>query len=111
VVKNSVARRMDALESAEELIIQLHVAPKVASLHLRPSKTNAEPTSMPRGVVELPIDDSLGHDHPNLRILQAMQAAALAEIGRQLRSGPGQDVHIPQPLDLADLKRFPGGSS
>ena len=36
--------------------------------------------------------------------------AALAEIGRQMRSG-GQGVHVPEPLDLADLKRFPGATS
>ena len=111
MVKNSVARRIPAQEYSEEFVIQLRIASKVASLHLRPSKTSSDNTSASRGIVELPINDSLGHDDPNLRILQAMQAAALAEIGRQLRNGRGQGVHVPQPLDLADLKRFPGAES
>jgi hypothetical protein len=105
VVKNSVAHRVDAPEHDDDFIIQVRIASKFASLHLASSKTSIDDTSARRGLVELPINDSLGHDDPNLRILQAMQAAALAEIGRQMRRGHG--VHVPQPLDLADLNRFP----
>ncbi len=108
MVNNSVSRRVDVRECADEFIVQLHIAQTFASLQIQSLKANADNISSPRGVIELPIDDSLGHNDPNLRILQAMQAAALAEMGRQLRGGRGLQVHVPQPLDLADLKRFPG---
>ena len=110
MVKDSVAYRVSAQEHSEELVVQLRVTSKIASLHLHPSKTSPDQISASRSIVELPIDDSLGRDDPNLRILLAMQAAALAEIGRQMRSG-GQGVHVPEPLDLADLKRFPVATS
>lgn len=110
MVKNSVACKMNAQEADEELIVHLRIAQSFASLDMRPAKTSSNHNSAPRGAVELPIDDSLGQDDPNLRILQAMQAAALTEIGRQMRSGRGQGVHVPEPLDLSDLKRFPGAA-
>jgi len=93
------------------MVIHLQVADNIASLHFWGLGTAADNDPGSRGVLELPVDPGLGPADPNLRLLRAIQLAARAEIDRQ-RSGdrPGF-VHVPEPLDLSDLGRFPSSGA
>ncbi len=107
VVKARTAPR----DRLNNLNIHLQVASNFASLQLRASGTGADDTPAPRGFFELPVDPLLGQDDPNLRVLRAMQVAAMAEIDRLRMGATAQLVHVPQPLDLSDIQRFPSSAS
>jgi len=83
----------------------------MASLHFCGVRSGADNIAVPRGTIALPIDPQLGSDDPNLRVLYAMQVAARTEIERQRSGASDAHVHVPQALDLSDLRRFPPSTS
>jgi hypothetical protein len=92
---------------SEDAVIDLDGASNIASLCLFASRIGQGDTPPLRGHIALPVDPQLGKDDPNLRVLCAMQVAARAEIDRQRSSASARLVHVPQRLDLSDLRRFP----
>ena len=94
-------------DSFDDMTIHLRVAASCASLLLCASVVGADNDPRVRVICELPVNPVLGQDDPNLRVLRAMQVAAAAELERQRVVGGVLRVHVPQPLDLSDLHRFP----